>query len=161
MISLQSSAAANFGFGDSTIGRVEVPGSAHGARDNKNNKHGVMQKGLKQIRIRSFSDTETTAAAVLQVHDRIPELGTLCSLQSFRHVVAFNVICWAVFDNHVALLHLVGNEETPIVNVPGPLSDTFDAIVFQSDGAFIVLEDNAGFNFVALFVKKILDPQYV
>ena len=52
------------------------------------------------------------------VHQRISETCELGTLERFRHVVPLHVICWAVLCLDIALLHLVRDEETPVVDVP-------------------------------------------
>ena len=83
------------------------------------------------------------------------ELGSLTWL---CHVVAFHVVCWAVFYPYVSLGDLVGNKKIPIVDVSGSLAHAFVAILFQLDRTGIILQYNSGLGGISLFFQEILCP---
>ena len=76
-------------------------------------------------------------------------------------IVAFHVICWTVLDFNISLLLLVGNEETPVVNVLGSLAHALHSIGFELDRTGIVLLNNDGFRGMTLFLKEAFSPWHL
>ena len=74
-----------------------------------------------------------------------PVLCKLRTLKGLGVVVAFHVICRTVLDFNISLLELVGNEETPVVDVLGSLAHALHSICFELDGTGIVLLYDNGF----------------
>ena len=65
--------------------------------------------------------------------------GKLLTLQGLRLIVSLHLVCWAVLDLYVTFLDLIGNEETPDLDMPGALAHALVTILHQLHSTFVIL----------------------
>ena len=92
-------------------------------------------------------------------HDLLAKLLEKLALQWFGEVVSDHFLSGQIFDHDIAFLHLICNKKVTNVNCSGPLARALLTVVFQQNGALVVLIKNVLRDFVALGFQKQLGPK--
>ena len=88
------------------------------------------------------------------MHNLLPEVVKLGSVQGFCHVISDHLICQTISGVNVAFGLLVGNVEVSDVQVTRALASTLVSIGLEHHGAFVVLIEDILLNGISLHLKK-------
>ena len=88
------------------------------------------------------------------MHNLLPEVVKLVSVQGFYHVVSDHLICQTISDVNVSFGLLVGNVEVSDVQVIRALASTLASIGLKQHGTFVVLIEDILHDGISLHLKK-------
>ena len=88
------------------------------------------------------------------MHNLLPEVVKLGSMQGFCHVISNHLICWIISDVKVAFVLLVGDVEVSDVQVMRALASTLPSIGLEQHGAFVVLIEDILFDGISLHLEE-------
>ena len=88
------------------------------------------------------------------MHNLLPEVVKLGSMQGFCHVISDHLVCQTISDITVSFGLLVCDVEVSDVQVTRALASTLASIGLKQHGAFVVLIEDILLDWISLHLKK-------
>ena len=88
------------------------------------------------------------------MHNLLPEVVKLGSVQGFCLVISDHLICWTISDVNVTFCLLVSNIEVLDVQVTRVLASTLASVGLEQHGTFVVLIEDILLDGISLHLKK-------
>ena len=94
-----------------------------------------------------------------EIHEGLLELDECSALQWFGQEIGNHLLSWAVFHDEITMGDVVGDEEVAHVKMSCVLGTQQSAVLFEEDGAMVVLMEGGFFEIKTLSMEKTVGPK--